>query len=80
MRLLKIGRDAACDIVLYSENVSSLHAELTLLNSIHRLPGDTNRFSKGFLRHILLCSCNFDSDIPCDMKHPLHDGWYHKDD
>ena len=33
MRLLKIGRDASCDIVLHSERVSSLHAELTLLNS-----------------------------------------------
>ena len=33
MRLLKIGRDASCDIVLYSEKVSSLHAELTLMNS-----------------------------------------------
>ena len=42
MRLLKIGRDAACDIVLYSENVSSLHAELTLLNS-----GDIQLEDKG---------------------------------
>ena len=42
MRLLKIGRDAACDIVLYSENVSSLHAELTLLNS-----GDMKLEDKG---------------------------------
>lgn len=33
MRLIKIGRDSACDIVLHSENVSSLHAEITLLNS-----------------------------------------------
>lgn len=33
MRLLKIGRDATCDIVIHSEKVSSLHAELTLLNS-----------------------------------------------
>lgn len=33
MRLLKIGRDATCDIVLHSERVSSLHAEITLLNS-----------------------------------------------
>jgi pSer/pThr/pTyr-binding forkhead associated (FHA) protein/S1-C subfamily serine protease len=33
MRLLKIGRDAACDIVLHSDKVSSLHAELTLMNS-----------------------------------------------
>jgi len=33
MRLLKIGRDAACDITLNSSRVSSLHAELTILNS-----------------------------------------------
>lgn len=33
MRLLKIGRDASCDIVMQSPSVSSLHAELTLLNS-----------------------------------------------
>lgn len=33
MRLLKIGRDAACDITINSNKVSSLHAELTLLNS-----------------------------------------------
>lgn len=33
MRLLKIGRDAACDITINSSRVSSLHAELTLLNS-----------------------------------------------
>lgn len=33
MRLLKIGRDTSCDIVLQSAKVSSLHAELTLLNN-----------------------------------------------
>lgn len=33
MRLLKIGRDSSCDIVMHSDKVSSLHAELTLLNS-----------------------------------------------
>ncbi len=33
MKLLKIGRDASCNIVLHSAKVSSLHAELTLLNS-----------------------------------------------
>ena len=42
MRLLKIGRDASCDIVLYSEGVSSLHAELTLLNN-----GDIQLEDKG---------------------------------
>lgn len=33
MRLLKVGRDVSCDIVLHSDAVSSLHAEITLLNS-----------------------------------------------
>lgn len=33
MRLLKIGRSSACDIVLHSEKVSSLHAELVLLDN-----------------------------------------------
>ena len=31
MRLLKIGRDASCNIVLHSDKVSSLHAEMTIL-------------------------------------------------
>lgn len=33
MRLLKIGRDASNDIVLHSDKVSSLHAEITLMDS-----------------------------------------------
>lgn len=33
MRLLKVGRDASCDIVLQSTKVSALHAEITLLNN-----------------------------------------------
>lgn len=33
MRLIKIGRSSSCDIVLNSENVSALHAELLLLDS-----------------------------------------------
>lgn len=33
MRLLKIGRDASNDIVLHSDKVSTLHAEITLLDS-----------------------------------------------
>lgn len=33
MRLLKVGRDASCDIVLHSDKVSSLHAEITILNN-----------------------------------------------
>ena len=33
MRLLKIGRDASNNIVLHSEKASSLHAEITLMDS-----------------------------------------------
>jgi pSer/pThr/pTyr-binding forkhead associated (FHA) protein len=33
MRLLKVGRDLSCDIILRSEKVSALHAEMTILNS-----------------------------------------------
>ena len=33
MKLLKIGRDSNCDIVIHSEKVSSLHAEITLMNN-----------------------------------------------
>lgn len=33
MRLLKIGRNPACDIVLQNPRVSDLHAELTVLNN-----------------------------------------------
>ena len=33
MKLLKIGRDASCDIVLQHPSISSLHAEITLTNS-----------------------------------------------
>lgn len=33
MRILKIGRDASCDIVMQNPTVSSVHAELTLLDS-----------------------------------------------
>lgn len=33
MRILKIGRDASCDIVIQSPAVSAIHAELTMLDS-----------------------------------------------
>jgi len=33
MKLLKVGRSASCDIVLPSENVSALHAEILILDS-----------------------------------------------
>lgn len=33
MRLIKIGRSASCDIVLHSNKVSNVHAEITILNN-----------------------------------------------
>lgn len=42
MRLLKIGRDPSCDIVLHSDRVSAIHAEITLLNN-----GDITLEDKG---------------------------------
>lgn len=42
MRLLKIGRDPSCDIVLQSQRVSSLHAEITILNNGDILLEDKN--------------------------------------
>jgi pSer/pThr/pTyr-binding forkhead associated (FHA) protein len=42
MRLLKIGRDGSCDIVLHSDKASSLHAEITLLNNGDILLEDKN--------------------------------------
>lgn len=42
MRLLKVGRDGSCDIVLHSDKASSLHAEITLLNNGDILLEDKN--------------------------------------
>lgn len=42
MKLLKIGRDPGCDIVLHSANVSAIHAELTLLDSGDMMLEDKN--------------------------------------
>ena len=33
MRLLKVGRDSNCDIILHSSKASALHAEITILNN-----------------------------------------------
>lgn len=49
MRLLKIGRDASCDIVLQSDKVSSLHAEITILNNGDILLEDKNSRNGTFL-------------------------------
>ena len=51
MRLLKIGRDASCDIVLYSDKVSSLHAELTLMNSGDILLEDKGSHNGTFIQN-----------------------------
>ena len=42
MRLLKVGRDANCDIVLHSDKASALHAEITILNNGDILLEDKN--------------------------------------
>ncbi len=42
MRLLKIGRDTNCDIVLHSDRASALHAEITILNNGDILLEDKN--------------------------------------
>ena len=49
MRLLKIGRDASCDLVLHSDKVSSLHAEMTVLNTGDILLEDKNSRNGTFL-------------------------------
>ncbi|MBQ6760978.1 MAG: FHA domain-containing protein [Prevotella sp.] len=51
MRLIKIGRDATCDIVLHSDKVSSLHAELTLTNSGDILLEDKNSRNGTFIQN-----------------------------
>lgn len=42
MRLLKVGRDTNCDIVLHSDKASALHAEITVLNNGDILLEDKN--------------------------------------
>ncbi len=42
MRLLKVGRDSSCDIVLHSDKASALHAEITILNNGDILLEDKN--------------------------------------
>lgn len=49
MRLLKIGSSANCDIVLHSNKVSSLHAELTVLNNGDILLEDKNSLNGTFI-------------------------------
>ena len=42
MRLLKVGRDSNCDIVLHSDKASALHAEITIMNNGDILLEDKN--------------------------------------
>lgn len=42
MRLLKVGIDSNCDIVLHSDKASALHAEITILNNGDILLEDKN--------------------------------------
>lgn len=49
MRLLKIGRDPSCDIVLQSQRVSALHAEITVLNNGDILLEDKNSRNGTFI-------------------------------
>ena len=51
MRLLKIGRDAGCDIIINSPRVSSLHAEITLLNNGDILLEDKNSLNGTFVQN-----------------------------
>lgn len=51
MRLLKIGRDVTCDIVLHSDKVSSLHAEITLMNSGDILLEDKGSHNGTFIQN-----------------------------
>ena len=49
MRLLKVGRDSNCDIVLHSDKASALHAEITILNNGDILLEDKNSYNGTFV-------------------------------
>lgn len=63
MRLIKIGRDATCDIVMHSDRVSSLHAELTLLNS-----GDIMLEDKGSRNGTFIMNQQIKPNKPVNVK------------
>lgn len=56
MRLLKIGHDVSCDIVINSPHVSSLHAEITLMNSGDILLEDKNSRNGTFVMNQRIAS------------------------
>lgn len=57
MRLLKIGRDSSCDIVLHSDKVSGLHAEITVLNNGDILLEDKNSRNGTFVMNRPIKPC-----------------------
>lgn len=63
MRLLKIGRDATCDIVMHSANVSALHAEITLLNN-----GDIMLEDKGSSNGTYIMNQRISPNKPVNIK------------
>lgn len=63
MRLLKIGRDAQCNIVINSQVVSSIHAEMTLMNSGDILLEDKQSHNGTFVNGNKLVP-----NTPCNVK------------
>ncbi len=63
MRIIKIGRDPSCDIVLNSNYVSSIHAELTLLNN-----GDMMLEDKGSSNHTFIQNQPIKPNTPVSVK------------
>lgn len=63
MRLLKIGRDASCNIVMHSDKVSSLHAELTILNN-----GDILLEDKGSTNGTFIMNQRIKPNKPVSVK------------
>lgn len=63
MRLLKIGRDSSCDIVIPRNEISSLHAELTLLAS-----GDMQLEDKGSLNGTYVMNQRIKPGKPVSVK------------
>ena len=49
MKLIKVGRSQACDIVLNSENVSALHAEIIVIDNNETVIIDKNSANGTFV-------------------------------
>lgn len=63
MRLLKVGRSVSCDIVLRSDKVSSIHAEITVLNN-----GDIILEDKGSHNGTYVMNQRIASDTPVNIR------------